>query len=169
MIDRGRVMFDWKAEPVMSDHWNAQPMVENYPAYGDRGPYRITGDALRKNPGMALLLTEVTFDGGHPVLEQDECTEEVMLVMAGMLTGSVMCQVVFLKRGIDGKGPVYMTSWVSNSGPGTKVLYKTIEAAMVDFCKELMLVNPYDHIKQIIGEGVNRTYYQSNEEFASWA
>lgn len=163
-IYSGMPRFNWRADQILSSHWNSQPMVENHPAYGDRGPYRITTDALKATPDMAVLLTEVEFVKGRPLLDEGE----EILTMAGLYTGGVLCRVLYSECQEHGATPCYLTVW--NASKTSRTTHQTIEAAMTDFCKELMLVNPYDHILETIGaRGFNHTTYQSNEEFGSWA
>lgn len=163
----GMPRFNWAMNDALASQWNGMSSIPSK-VYQTRA-YRISEETLKATKNMAFVLTEVEFKHGVPVLTEDDSD---YLVMAGMLVENVLCRVVYSQRPDKyyGEYVVIFDNRNKPDQPSAMSGYQTIEAAMTDFCKELMLVNPYDHILETIGaRGFNHTEYQSIEEFGSWA
>ena len=159
MNDNGIVRFDWVNGCLQA--WDGVSMN------AVSGPNRIEYPVLEANKDKAYVLTEVEFIDGIPTSDG----QELFLTLAGIVTiTGTLCYVAYDMTGIPGR---FFTAFSKAGDIGAKpnkTYHPTIGAAMTDFCNELMLVNPYDHIKEIIKERDTRaTYYQTNEEFGSWA
>lgn len=163
----GTPRFNWRMNDALASQWNGMSAIPSK-VYQTRES-RITIETLKATKNMAFVLTEVEFKHGAPVLTEEDGH---YLVLAGMMVENVLCRVVYSERAGQhfGEFVVVFDNRNKTDKDSSKKGYPTIEAAMTDFCKELMLVNPYDHILETIGaRGFNHSQYQSIEEFGSWA